>query len=142
MSGQLRGWLMAWRAFAGNPGLLIQDRTVPTPTGLSAPEGWGLSPQKPCAGGCSADVLLMSPQLVLAGAPVGAGKCPGALPSVSPGQVSLVRRGGPGTQSCPWSSSGREPATGGSAITWGFIHGLNLNGKSREAPVYLLLPFV
>lgn len=86
MSGQLREWLMAWRAFAGNLGLLIQHRAVPAPAGLSAPV---LSLQKPCAGGCPADVLVLSPQLVLAG------KCPKALGQVSPGpgeEVALALR--------------------------------------------------
>lgn len=136
MSGQLREWLMAWRAFAGNPGLLIH-------TGLCQPQqGF----QHLRAGACP----LRNPVLVVVLqmfhcchhscswlAPC---RCRGV--SQSPRTECPWGGGGPGTQSCPWSSSGREPATGSSVITSGFIHGLNLNGKSREAPVYLLLPFI
>lgn len=76
-------------------------------------------------------VLLLFYWSWLGNVPKPSGRCPQAGPPWG--------GGGPGTQSCPWSSSGREPATGSSVITWGFMHGLNLNGKSREAPVYLLL---
>lgn len=141
MSGQLREWLMAQRAFSGSSGLLIQHRPVPTPAGLSAPRAAGCPLRKPVLVAvvqifhwCHHSWSCLAPWQVQGNVPEAWGSGP---------QAGCPWAGrGPGTHSCPWSSSGREPATGSSVITWGFMHGLNLNGKSREAPVYLLLLFI
>lgn len=105
--------------------------------------GCRLSPQKGCAGGCCADVSVVSPQLSwlvpwqVQGAP---------WVSQSP-RAACPQAGVPGEEVAPALRAVHGAAQAGNShrqfhYHLGLVHGLNLNGKSREAPVYLLLLFI